>query len=240
MSKVAVSPESPELPRKPGLPRLSVRRLAVWGGAVLAVVVLAAALVLLVPIFKVSGFKVEGNSHTDSQAIEQATLIVPGQNLARIDASAAADRVVELPWVRQASVVRQWPSTVRVEVTEREALMYAKRSDGDHLIDSRGVAFIIDSPPAGCVEVTGTKDDDVALFRDVATVLEALSPPVREQIAQVQAPSEYALSLVTVDGRVVEWGSSENAGDKALATAAVLTQEGQQWNVSNPELVTKR
>ena len=53
MPKVAVSPE---LPRKPGLPRLSVRRLAVWGGAVLAVVVLAAALVLLVPIFTVSGF----------------------------------------------------------------------------------------------------------------------------------------------------------------------------------------
>ncbi len=43
------------------------------------------------------------------------------------------------------------------------------------------------------------------------------------------------------DGRTVTWGANNGDADnanKARAFASVLKMDGQNWNISNPELVT--
>ena len=42
------------------------------------------------------------------------------------------------------------------------------------------------------------------------------------------------------DERTVFWGASEDNANKALAFETILKMEGQNWNISNPELVTSK
>jgi len=47
-------------------------------------------------------------------------------------------------------------------------------------------------------------------------------------------PQGYEVTLA--DGRVIEWGSSEQTKEKADSFAVVMDKPGQRWNVSNPAM----
>ncbi|GAB2504223.1 Cell division protein FtsQ [Corynebacterium atrinae] len=208
--------------------------------AVVLVVVVAIGAVWAFPVFTVKGYEVTGNVHTSQEDIVSVTGVGQGQNLARIDAGAAAAKVVTLPWVKSATVSQQWPSTLGVEVVERQAVLYSVEGDGDHLIDEAGLPFVIDVPPEEAVEVTGAERQEPEVLKSVASVVAQLPEPVRLAVARVDVPARHDLTFYLHDGRTVYWGSTESAHDKALAMEDVLGREGQAWNVSNPSLVTVR
>ena len=70
------------------------------------------------PAFEAASAQISGHSRTSVGTIDAALAIPDDQALITYDTDEAADRVRELPWVEQASVVRQWPSTVRVVIRE--------------------------------------------------------------------------------------------------------------------------
>ncbi|MCK7675225.1 FtsQ-type POTRA domain-containing protein [Corynebacterium pygosceleis] len=211
-----------------------------WILGVTVLLVSVGLLVWFVPVAKVGEVTVTGAGRTDGEEIVAATGIVTGANMVRVDAGRAARDVAALPWVERARVERHFPGTVSVEVTEREAVLYATRSDGDHLIDATGLPFIIDAPPVGAVEITGTREDDRELFSGVAEIIASLDERLRSQIARVDAPGPYEITLVLMDGREVYWGAPERNHDKARAAAAALSREGRVYNVSDPVQVTVR
>lgn len=192
------------------------------------------------PVFKVTEYDVTGNERLSAEAVQEATGVAPGENLMRVDAQQAAAGVAGLPWVRTATVARQWPSTLQVEITERRVVLYADRPDGTHLIDETGTPFIIDAPPETAIEVTGEGSDDPEVLASVTEVVEAVPEHVRAQVARVDAPSDRDIEFHLDDGRTVYWGAAQNNHDKALAMEKVLSREGQHWNVSSPTMVTVR
>lgn len=204
-----------------------------------AVILIVAAVVVVffTPLFSVKEIDVQGEKVTTPEEIIEASNIHQGDILANIDAHRAANDIAALPWVAKATVSRSWPSTVVVEITEREAVMFVKRQDGDHLVDTTGIAFLIDTPPEGAVEIRGTKEDNAELFGKLSDVLESLGD-TRDQVQAMEVPDPYNVTLVFEDGRTVEWGAPENNHDKAVATGIVLNREGQHWNVSDPIQVT--
>lgn len=90
---------------------------------VLVAVALVTAVLFVVPVIKVSGFDVEGNIHTPQEEITAATGITVGSNLLRIDATKSATGVSRLPWVASASVDRAFPQSVKIKVTEHQAVL---------------------------------------------------------------------------------------------------------------------
>ncbi|MEZ2120940.1 cell division protein FtsQ/DivIB [Corynebacterium sp. CCM 9203] len=211
-----------------------------WTVGVLAAVICIGFIVWFAPVLQVGEIKVSGAKQTTEAEIVAATGIVPGANMVRVDPAGAAQKVAALPWVERAHVERHLPGTVVVEVAERNAVLYATRSDGDHLIDARGVPFIIADPPVGAVEITGTSEDDPDVFAGVASVLESLDNPLRRQLARVRAPDTYEITLFLLDGREIYWGAPEGNRDKARAAAAALSRAGRVYNVSDPVQVTVR
>lgn len=193
-------------------------------------------LIWALPILRVSDYTVSGNARTPEEQIIGATGVSEGDNLARVDAGRAARGVADLPWVHSATVNRGWPGTLEVVVTERRAVLYTREADGEHLIDEGGVPFLIDTPPAGAVEVTGEPDS----FGGIAEAVTALPDHVRDMVASVDVPGQHELTLHLRDGRTVYWGAPENNHDKAVAMQTVIQREGQHWNVSNPTMVTVR
>lgn len=205
--------------------------------AAVIVIVAAVITVFFTPLFTVQRFEVHGQSVTSADDVVAATKIREGDVLASVDAHRAANDVATLPWVAKATVSRSWPDTIVVDVVERMAVMYVHREDGDHLVDTTGTAFLIDTPPEDSVEIRGTDEDDQKLFGKLSEILDALGD-VRGQVEAFEVSGPYEVTLVFDDGRTVVWGAPENNEDKAVATRIVLGREGQHWNVSDPIQVT--
>lgn len=90
-----------------------------WAIAAVVVAIGIAALILRAPFFAVNHVQLSGDSRTSEGAVLEALEIVDGQSLARFDTDGAAASVGKLPWVKDVSVTRGWPSTLQVKLRER-------------------------------------------------------------------------------------------------------------------------
>ncbi|MCT1441227.1 MULTISPECIES: cell division protein FtsQ/DivIB [Corynebacterium] len=215
-----------------------MRKLLIGLGAIVAMVAIVCGLVFFAPWFAVKSIDVRGAEHASVEEIQQASGVMVGEQLVSVDAPSAARQVVALPWVKTATVSKKWPSTVSVAVIEQQAVAYVKTAEGTTLVNADGVPFVIDEAPLGTVEISGASVDDPAVFSACLAVVGALPEGVRKEVARVQAPSQYEITLELLDGRSVYWGSAEQAHNKAVATELVLARPGERFNVSNPQLVT--
>nr|WP_188545262.1 FtsQ-type POTRA domain-containing protein [Rhodococcus trifolii] len=193
------------------------------------------------PVLAVKAIDVEGNLAVDTQQIV-STLDVPvGQPLPRVDTDGAATRVAAIPKVASVRVQRVYPSTVRVTVEERVPVVFFDAPDGTHLMDAAGVDFAVEPPPPGVVQLVVASPSFGNLeTRAALAVLTSLSESLRIQVARIDAPSISAVSLTLLDGRVVVWGSSDDSEHKAAVALPLLTQPGQTYDVSSPDLPTTR
>lgn len=217
--------------------------IAIVVSVVVVLVAILAAVAWFIPILKVESIEITGATRTDTELAEELSGISSGDNLLRIDATAAALAIADMPWVSSVTVNRKLPSTVEIDLSEREAAVFVNRADGDHIIDTDGLPIIIGAPPFGTIEVTGTREDDPDVLPAVIEALNAINdyePELKGQIAAIDAPDRFDLLLRLDDGREIYWGSSENNHDKAVALSAVIKREGQEWNISSPSMVTVR
>ncbi|MGP9725088.1 cell division protein FtsQ/DivIB [Corynebacterium sp. AOP40-9SA-29] len=215
------------------------RRLAVVLGGLALVVVLAAVLVFS-PLLQVRSIEVEGTERLAPEDVIAAASSVDGQNLLFADTDEAAQSVSALPWVEKVTVSRDWPSSVRVQVTEFEAVgVVDGDSDGPLVINERGRVFLRGESPEGAVPVRASADDSAALTA-AGEALAALPAELRDQVEELEASSAEELTLRFPEGREVYWGSADRADEKAEATRVVLTREGDRWNVSNPAMPSVR
>ena len=70
------------------------------------------------PFFGVRAVRVRGNVHVQASELTARSGLLVGQNLFRVDLAAAARGVESSPWVISASVSRQLPSSIDIEVRE--------------------------------------------------------------------------------------------------------------------------
>jgi hypothetical protein len=151
VSSIVLDPEAPTRPHLPIDPRIRQRRaevrrqegrhrLRILLTVTVAITVVAAALgVLHTPLFKVRHLRLSGAD----PALPAATLLraagLQGQVL-MVDVSSKADaaRLERLPTVATATVVRQWPGTVRVSVTARTGVAVIGSGSTRSLLDRTG------------------------------------------------------------------------------------------------------
>ncbi|QVI30208.1 cell division protein FtsQ/DivIB [Mycolicibacterium neoaurum] len=222
-------------------PRGVIRGLKVlmWT-AVLAVLVVGVGLLLyFTPIMSARETVVTGLTALSEDEVRQVAAVQEGTPLLQIDTDAVAERVASIRRVASARVQREYPSTLRITVEERVPLVVKDYPDGPHLFDRDGVDFVTAPPPRGLPYI----DTETPGPRDPATlagleVLTSLPPEVSGQVSRVEAPSVAAITLVLFDGRKVVWGTTDRTQEKALKLAALLTQPGQTYDVSSPDLPT--
>ncbi|WP_328809625.1 cell division protein FtsQ/DivIB [Rhodococcus sp. NBC_00294] len=193
------------------------------------------------PLWAVSSVQVNGNAAVSREQVVQTLQVAEGTPLPRVDTDAAAARVAAIPKIASVRVQRVYPSTVRVTVEERVPVVFFDAADGTHLMDAEAVDFAVEPPPPGVVRMVVASPSFGNLeTRAALSVLTALPGPLRSQVAQIDAPTISAVSLTLYDGRVVVWGSSEDTEYKASIALPLLTQPGQTYDVSSPDLPTIR
>lgn len=222
-------------------PRGVIRGLKVlmWT-AVLAVIAVGVGLLLyFTPIMSARETVVTGLTALTEDEVRQVAAVTPGTPLLQIDTVAVAERVASIRRVASARVQREYPSTLRITVEERVPLVVKDYPDGPHLFDRDGVDFVTAPPPPGLpyIDTANPGPRDPATLAGLE-VLTSLPPEVSGQVSRVEAPSVAAITLILFDGRKVVWGTTDRTQEKALKLAALLTQPGQTYDVSSPDLPT--
>src|SRR5690606_13530481 len=116
--------------------------------------------------------------------------IPDGLSLMRMDTVAMAERVASIAKVRSARVERVYPSTVRVTVDERRAVLWFDAPEGAHLVDRDAVEFAIEAPPIGLPRlVTDRPSGSDQVTRAAVTVVNAIPPALNIQVDEVLARS---------------------------------------------------
>lgn len=234
-AKGAVLPES-----KPPA-RGVVRGLKMLLATVLLVVVgVGLGLILyFTPAMSARSIVVTGTGVVTRDEVLDAAQVRIGTPLLQINTNQVADRVAAIRRVASARVQRQYPSALRITIVERIPVVVKDFPDGPHLFDRDGVDFATDPPPPAVpyIDVENPGPTDPATLAALK-VLSTLRPEVAGEVGRIAAPSVSSITLTLTDGRVVIWGTTDRAAEKAEKLAALLTQPGRTYDVSSPDLPT--
>lgn len=198
--------------------------------------------VLASPLLDVEKVVVSGTQRTTPEQVLAAAAVTAGTPLARVDAGGVRARVGELDPVARVEVERGWPDVLRLRVTEREPVVGFLTAGRYVLLDEDAVPFARETRlPQGAVrlQVARPAADDPAT-RAALAVLGSLPDALRARLAILRATSPEAVSLLLKDGRQVVWGGPGRTADKAAAAEALLRLPGTVYDVSSPEVVTRR
>jgi cell division protein FtsQ len=115
------------------------RRLRVVALVLAVVTVLVVAwMVLHSGLFSARRISVRGEDHTTEAQVLAASGLADHPPLLDIDSGVEEARIEALPWVAKAQVVRHWPDSVAVTVTERTVVAQIPRTHGVALVDDTG------------------------------------------------------------------------------------------------------
>jgi cell division protein FtsQ len=222
-------------------------RTAAW---VTAVVVLIGGLaagawaVAYSSLFDIRDVEVRGTSRLSAEEVLEAAQVPRSVPLIHADTDEVAKRVEALLLVADARVRRQWPDTVRIDVTERTtAAVVADGSGAYALLDATGVRFdTVPERPEGFPLIDAEIEDgagaDSAIVMAGLTVARALPPELAARTQEIRASTPDSVTVVLDDGVVVEWGGAEESARKAAVLTVLMQQPAQVYDVSTPEMPT--
>ncbi|HET7340612.1 MAG TPA: FtsQ-type POTRA domain-containing protein, partial [Methylomirabilota bacterium] len=191
------------------------------------------------PRFAVTAVEVRGASRVPPERILEASGIVHGQNIWRIDPRRVQTRLEELPEIRRADVVREVPNRVSIVVEERRpfTLVHAGRL---HWLDEEG-RVLGEEPHAVAPDVpviSGLSEDELASVRTspspraraAITLIRALlrtGSTLAAEISEIDMSRPEGPVLYTVDGVEVRLGS-EDWDERLARLEGVLGQVATQ------------
>jgi cell division protein FtsQ len=191
-----------------------------------ALVGTAAWVALASPLLDVDHIIVRGTVHTTPEQVASAAQIARGDAMIWVDDGAAASRVEALPWVRSAHVVRDWPGTVRITVTERTAAAWVQSGTGPAIVD--GTGRVLDRVAAAPVDLP-----QVADVTRVPPVGATISPALGARVAgrllgdarsgtRTIAVTDHGVNLSLASGVEIRLGPPTAVMTKVRAADAVL------------------
>jgi len=222
------------------------RRWLAWRYVVASILLIALVagsiwLVYFSTVLTVKRVDVEGEtSLTRGQILAQAN-VPEGEQLARLDIDAIANRLRSVAAIRTVDVSRKWPDAVRIIVEERVAIAVIDIGGRLRGLDADGVVFNeYAKAPSGLPRVSSTTQTTPAALEEAATVIAALPQPLRRLVDHVEVLTVDQITLVLRDGRTVVWGSSDDSEQKAEVLLALLERPAQIYDVSVPSQPTTR
>jgi cell division protein FtsQ len=208
--------------------------------SVVAGVVLVAAAVWWTPLLGVRSVDVSGARQLTADQVRAAASVPEGTPMLRLDLRSIQLKVRLLARVASVRVLREWPSTVHIEITERRPIGYLAESDGTHLVDATGMDYAtVAAPPPGLprIVLTTVAPSDQRT-EAVVGVLRALPAQLRSLVVTVTAGTPGSVTLGLTHGRTIRWGSADDSVRKAAVLAPLMTRPGKVYDVSSPELPT--
>lgn len=222
-------------------PRLRQRRIAVRRAEgrrrlriVVTVLVVGAAVggsyaVTQSSLLDLDEIRVAGADGSEADVVRSAARLETGTPMIELDLSSATRSVEALPWVRSASVVRNWPAGVTIEVTRRIPIAALRVGDGPAvLVDADGVA--IEEVTDGSVDlftiavgVDGALGDVQTQALPLVELVQLIPADLEPWIETVGLrPGDEGLEIDLVGSAVADLGDARSLPEKLEALRALL------------------
>jgi cell division protein FtsQ len=195
------------------------------------------------PLFAVGGIVVQGDVSHNSQSTLRAN-VAPrlAGNFFTVDLQRAREAFEAVPWVRQATVRRQFPNKLRVELQEHEAEAFWGAESESRLVNTFGEVFeanpgdVEEDGMPRLVGPEGTAAQVLALYRGVRPLLEKLDLGLE----QVVLTGRGGWRLHLDSGATVELGRGtvEEVMARSQRFAQTLTQVTSKYGRRPEALVT--
>lgn len=199
--------------------------------ALVALMALGAGLLWLAqrPVFAITHVQLtsmDGNPlrHVNAPSVRANALGKLSGNFFTLDLNAARQAFESVPWVRHASVRREWPNGLAVEVEEHEALGTWGAADSGRLINTFGEVFVANTAEAEedaqLLALDGPPDSEQDVVEKLEIMREWFKPMKAEPLA-VALSGRYAWRARLSNGMVVELGREQNDEDRTAMEARV-------------------
>ena len=123
------------------------------------------------PRFAIKTIRIEGNVRRSVEQVIASAAIKTGDNIFALDAERTRNRLLQDPWIDDARVERNLPSTVTISITEREAAAVVAVDADLYLCTPQGELFkkLDMEDPAGLIVISGLTAAQVAADKHVVT-----------------------------------------------------------------------
>ena len=220
--------------------RQRVIRVRRWGLLVLAAaavigIVWGFAAILRAPVFTIENVEVVGGSHLQRAQILEAAAIPADATLLRVPSSAIVRRLKSNAWVADARVSRDFPSTLRIEITERRPVA---------VVDAGGTNLWVVSTDGYWLGKRSAEESSVVVIRDVegvrpvagakvatkellnaVRVATGISPELTAMTRAISAPTVDKTALITTDDIEIYIGEASQLGAKDRVAREILQRE---------------
>ena len=153
--------------------------------AAVAVVALVGGLVAThTSVFAADAIHVRGIHHLTKSQILRSSGLERGVNVFYLDAGAVEDRIERDPWVGEATVTKDLPSTLILTIEERFAVAVVNDGTVERLVADDGALLDVGAPSTlpRIVAAEDATTADPAAVRDAARALAAMRPEVRRLV----------------------------------------------------------
>jgi cell division protein FtsQ len=235
------------------------RRVLGWALAAVALAV-GVAYLIRTPLFGLSAVRVEGTQAVARAEVLEASRVRIGEPYLGLDLDAIRARVAALPRVAAVRVERDYPSSLRITVTERPPVAVVSSANvfagsvywlvaADGTVLDTAARRPADLPYVASVPLpegvrAGTRLPPGNELANALTALGGMAPQLRRQVAGVDARTLDSLEFTLKDGTRVLYGLAEDQPAKDAAVLLVrrtLKREGreaQRIDVRNPSAPT--
>ncbi|HEY3797943.1 MAG TPA: cell division protein FtsQ/DivIB [Caulobacteraceae bacterium] len=194
--------------------------------------------------FRLNDVKLQGASPQSSSDILRAAALTSGVPLAALDLDAARQRIEQVGWVKSVRVVRLWPSSVLIDVDERQLQAVWQNGGKLAVIDASGVAAPEADPAkfAGLPLVVGDGANTAA-----AAILPSIAsrPRLAQRLDALVRVDDRRWDLRLKDGCIIQLPASD--AESALMRLDQLDQQSRvldlgfaRIDLRDPEMVTVR
>jgi cell division protein FtsQ len=212
--------------------RRRLRWFTVLGLAVASVIIVL--LLLTSPLLSVRKVDVEGVVYANPELVASIVDSIDGEPILTVDLDAAENKLLLIPWVRQARVSMHLPSRVTIEVVERSPIAFFRSVDGfNRVIDRDGrVLDVIEGDPVDFTPIIGTGPNLSAgqnteqPFLGAAELINALPSELRARLLTVTVSPEGEVSLALTNDVEVLFGRPDDFQVKLVGVVNEIKRQG--------------
>jgi len=198
-------------------------------GTLLAVAIGAG--VTVSPIFHAKTIRIRGVDHLTRVDVLRLAGVDPGTNVLYLDTTQVAHQLEGDVWVAGATVVKDLPSTLVIDVHERVAVA-VMGGGGSRVLIADDWMSLGDAGPAVLLPSIGpppgASAPSAADVRGAARAIAALGPDVRPEVTHVSILPDGTLLVRLTSGAVITWGTADQLDAKATALGALLRWAAKQ------------
>lgn len=206
----------------------------------MAFIIGATIFVMTTPIFNVTEINVEGNSRISNERIESLSKISLNVNTYQYSKKNIIENIKEEPYIESVQVKRKLPSTIIINVEERNRDFFILNYGSYIYIDKQGYILEISNEVEKLPEIKGfststenlvpgnrISDDDLEKINTAQKIIENIkNNEIESEITSIDVSNTNDFCVIMQgEGKKIHLGNASNINDKILMLKEILTKE---------------